>query len=428
MRALAMMSVLGRALHRQIFAPTYLFRNDTELRDLLSHQVRTDARKERFCRGLLLSMFENEQLVAGEERVAAASREVNAPLRQLLAQASVEDFQPMLTKLLQTGLRLWFKLQRSEEKFESSLDLDVFPDWDWHEPEENSSQVLREEDTFMVVFPRIYTITEDEYTPIFAGVAIGTTQTIAAAKEVERIKVSMAMAKRIAPSRRRSARGTFMDADANGNGQAIRSVIINGHVIHGAIHGANGNANGNGSGFGSPLGSPMGNPIGSPIGNQMDSPMSSPMASPMGKPMGNSMNSPMTSPTGNSMGKPMTSPLGSPTGKPMAKPIGNSNSSSNGNSNAKVVALAKVNGKGKGSAKSKGKGNAKSKGNNNAKVNNNDDAKVIGNDNADGDGNDDPKVIGNNDADGDSNEDAIDTDSRAENETEDGENSPRFLD
>ena len=218
MRVATILGVLARLIDNYIFQPAYQLEFDSGFRQLSLRQAAVDPKKERYTRGIILSMFSGEQESRGKERIDWVMDDLfrEAGVRAFLANDAVVPFEVELENFLMQAQGTWRSVQYSEERLEPSFHYSHDTDLDWDNFEvqvgakgakangANSSNgtngvngkkgnqpVLSVtgdgiEDEPFVIFPRVYVMgTEPE--PINSGTVLRKTQLRAAAQEIREI-------------------------------------------------------------------------------------------------------------------------------------------------------------------------------------------------------------------------------------------------
>lgn len=225
MRAAATLAFLARLLNEMIFGTTYLLDNDIELRALLSDEATVSQEREMLCRGLLVTMQKSAQLEASEKRIDLVLRAAFNTVETLFGPNSAGDLVNKLRPIVQDITRSWWKIQRCKQRVETTVDLDLIDDWEWdifdlehQRPIKLGKSDASDQVKIVAIFPRVYSVMASEYDPLFPGIALVQSQTVAALKECEETKPFAGQAIR-SPStrmklRRASQAGSSVDRDA----------------------------------------------------------------------------------------------------------------------------------------------------------------------------------------------------------------------
>lgn len=217
MRTAAVLAVLAHSLYRYIFTPAYIIKEDSELHEVPVYKDDADIKKERLCRGLLLSMFDSEQKEYAEERIDKVMIDVRSAVQALVTSEVADSFEGALLPVVQDALEVWWNIQRNKERFESVVRLGLLEDWEWRkgsfgEETSGNSQDVSVEDLsskvdVLVVFPGLYSVKKDDYyEPVYSGIALSESQTKLAAKEMENAKTSNGALERSASTKTTSQR------------------------------------------------------------------------------------------------------------------------------------------------------------------------------------------------------------------------------
>lgn len=215
MRIAALLAILTRCIDQHIFQPTYILEEDDEIRQLLVNLATTNSQKESICRALLLSIDPEKQAKNALKRRVQATREIAWYIQDVLSPVKYETFMSRLDQVVQEALEIWQIAQCATDKFEPLFVLnDIhYEDFDWQllkfgenvvsDGEQSAGVVTGEDEELLVIFPRIYSIEDNEPYPINTGVALMRSQSVAAAEEVEleRKKPSSPKGGKVRPNR-----------------------------------------------------------------------------------------------------------------------------------------------------------------------------------------------------------------------------------
>lgn len=196
MRVAAVLAVLARCIDLYIFQPTYLSDEEDFIRPLLLRLAMKDSKRESFARAVLLSLFPEDQAKIAAKGVERVIREVLYSVRDLLSEAQCDSFRSGLELVVQEAQHSWQRIQFAREKFEPLFTLKHFQDLEWEplklDEGEKGSQIQGSyrDDALLVIFPRIYIVEDNEPDPITPGVVLMRSQSMAAAKEIERQSAS----------------------------------------------------------------------------------------------------------------------------------------------------------------------------------------------------------------------------------------------
>lgn len=197
MRIAAVLGILARLIDHYIFQPTYLLDEESGFRELLRRQATVDQRKERFARGVVLSMFPEEQEPNALERIGCVLKDLflGADIRAILARERVDPFAAELEKFLGQVYSTWQAVQYGKQRLEPDFGHCEDSNLQWSELElqvgaeadRPTSAVAMDDqdDEAVVIFPRIY-LMEVSPKPITTGTVLRKAHLRAAAQEVRK--------------------------------------------------------------------------------------------------------------------------------------------------------------------------------------------------------------------------------------------------
>ena len=237
LRVAVVLRALAKLVDKYIFQPTYLLDEDSRLREILVEQASINATKERYARGILLSMFpENEETDSEEVVDLVVDKLVNSlKLHVLLYPEALETFTRMLKFLVTKFQDEWKIVQRGKQKIEPSFHYPASTDRPWHvfdvdiadskngKPHNNvgaTHNTSSAEDN-IVILPRLYLVGQDpEPVPITHGCVLQRTLCDAAEGEVRKDVPSGPFARATSSRHRtRSSRTMSMTGDSIANGR-----------------------------------------------------------------------------------------------------------------------------------------------------------------------------------------------------------------
>ena len=167
---------------------------------------------ESFCRGLLLSIFPEEQARNAAKAVERVVREVGWYIQDLLPVSQYESFRSGLEQVVEQARDAWHIMQRARDKFEPNFELSRYEDIQYQAlgfeevdisaREQNLTSASEGDEELLVIFPRVYLIDDAEPDPITPGVVLMKSQTVQAAEEMERKNSSSPTAGKAAPRAR----------------------------------------------------------------------------------------------------------------------------------------------------------------------------------------------------------------------------------
>lgn len=199
MRIAVLLALLARTIDTHIFQPTYILGADSDIRQIMLRVAILNSRKESFCRGMMLSIFPMEQTAILSEQARQVVMDITWVTRNLLSETRAESFRSALEQLVQDSCNTWLITQRLQDKFEPSFELTSFEHLEWQplrfegEPKSKGMGAVSGQavghDELLIVFPRVYVVSDDEPDPVSEGVALKRSQVIEATVEVERERV-----------------------------------------------------------------------------------------------------------------------------------------------------------------------------------------------------------------------------------------------
>jgi hypothetical protein len=195
MRVAVILAILARSLNFHIFHPTYVFGEESGVRETLCRLAVYDSKKESFCRSLLLSVFQGEQDGAANERIESATEYVMRHVHGLLPRENEVQFQNGLNQLARSAYKTWAKIRATVERYEPSFDVTKVEGFEWDTlvfgahlgtvDQKTAIQGSRD-DEILVVLPRLYIIEKNQEPRLIKdGVVLRRSQSLAAAQELE---------------------------------------------------------------------------------------------------------------------------------------------------------------------------------------------------------------------------------------------------
>ena len=202
MRVAIVLGTLATLIDKFIFQPTYLLDENSGLREILCQQAKIDPVKERFTRGILLSISAEAQEVDSEEDVVdlVVDKLLDDEIVKILIDPeSTNAFGTELERLVMQFQDQWKIVQHGKQKLETSFDHSPSNDHPWHvldmhirnlkgDPSNEipyDTSILEEDKT--VIVPRVYLIgTENERIPQTNGYVLRRTHLDAAEEETRR--------------------------------------------------------------------------------------------------------------------------------------------------------------------------------------------------------------------------------------------------
>jgi hypothetical protein len=234
MRVAVVVGTLARLVDNIVFQPTFLLDEDSGLRDFLRHQAAIDPSKERYARGILLSMFPEVQDTNCRHGVSFVVKEIlnTANVRVLLTSETISTFEKALESLVTQIQEEWKVIQRGKQKLEPSFNYSNSTDLPWHVLEMPFAEVQEEKrneahlptgdvEDDLVIVPRLYLFgSAPDPPPVTHGYVLRKAHLDAAEDEVRKNLPSAPFAK--APSSRhrtRPVRGMSVTGDAVSSGR-----------------------------------------------------------------------------------------------------------------------------------------------------------------------------------------------------------------
>ncbi|KAF2633277.1 hypothetical protein BU25DRAFT_416521 [Macroventuria anomochaeta] len=123
MRTAIILGALTRLVDKFVFQPTYLLDEESGLREILRDEASVDPVKERYTRGILLSMSPDEQEANSEGILHHVAKELleTANVRALLTPETFDAFPQALDDFVGQCREEWKIIQRGKQKLEPSF-------------------------------------------------------------------------------------------------------------------------------------------------------------------------------------------------------------------------------------------------------------------------------------------------------------------
>lgn len=236
MRIAVILAILARSLDIHIFHPTYAFGEDSEVREVLCHLAVRESKKESFCRGLLLSLFPDEQESAANERIDSVTEHVMRHVHGLLLNPEGEEFEAGLSRLARSAYETWATIRAIKERYEPSFDGAPVEGFEWDtllfdgdivgSTDEKTAIHGGRDDAILIVLPRLYVIEKNQPPQLIAdGTVLRRSQSLAAAQELEEEQMApqanltfgQTSSNRPKPRRRRNASGSWNGSRSSEN-------------------------------------------------------------------------------------------------------------------------------------------------------------------------------------------------------------------
>jgi hypothetical protein len=200
MRAAVILGALTRLVDKFVFQPTYLLDEESGLREILREQAAIDPLKERYTRGILLSMSPEEQETNSEEVVHIVVKELleTANARMLLDPEALVTFSKALDAFVRQCQEEWKIIQRGKQKLEPSFAYSTCTSHPWRllegihpiaggEKRSEKPPATTDVEDNIVVIPRIYLVgPKVEPDPITHGCVLRKRHIDAAAEEIRK--------------------------------------------------------------------------------------------------------------------------------------------------------------------------------------------------------------------------------------------------
>lgn len=228
MRIAAVLAIIARCIDNSIFQPTYITDEVDVIRGLLLRLAGKNSKQESFCRAILLSIFPEEQKKNATRAIRTVVTEVSPYIQELLPISQYESFRLGLEKVAKQAVEIWPTVQRASEKFEPNFDLQHSEEGEWQTltfsnvksttSKEGSTKPSDGDKKLLVIFPRVYSIDDDDDDPypVTDGLVLMKSQVAAAAtEEMEKRTPPSPTAGRTVPSRNRSNRSRTKSISVN---------------------------------------------------------------------------------------------------------------------------------------------------------------------------------------------------------------------
>lgn len=198
MRAAVILGTLTRLIDRLVFQPTYLLDEQSGLRESLIYEATNDPTKERYVRGILLSMSPEAQEANSERIIQDVTDQLLdvVNVRALLTPETFATFPDALTAFVRQCLELWKTVQRGKQKLEPHFEYLASTRFPWHLYGDRSAETTNGRqaagsptttaiENSIVLIPRIYIIVPNaDPDPITPGCVLSRSHIDAAAEEL----------------------------------------------------------------------------------------------------------------------------------------------------------------------------------------------------------------------------------------------------
>jgi hypothetical protein len=226
LRIVKVLAILAELIDKYMFQPTYLLPEVSQFKELLYIIAMKEPETERFLRGIMLAVLEDEQKSAEEQLVIDATKELmrDYGVEDIISPESFTEFEQRLKELLTDAQEAWRAIQYSTHIFATEFDYAQMPAHEWQlfrfrtesttERDDTSSSVSTAdpENDFVVLFPRVYLMTsKEDPKPITTGTIVNKKRIHAMVRE-ERENAQSAE-QTLLHSRNRSGRTLSMSND-----------------------------------------------------------------------------------------------------------------------------------------------------------------------------------------------------------------------
>jgi hypothetical protein len=220
LRTVKVLGILADIINKHMLQPTCQLSETCQFKELLHELGSTHPNKERFLRGMILSVLQDERETAEDHLIDLAIKELMREngIEDIIPPGSNKDFVSHLKDILGDVQDIWRVAQYSKQMFASYFEHIQIPGSEWSPfklQASKSAQVPTHdaEDDCIVLFPRIYLMLPGEgLKPITTGAVLSKSQIRAMARE-ERDNNRSAEKKSIR-SRNKSGRTLSMSTDA----------------------------------------------------------------------------------------------------------------------------------------------------------------------------------------------------------------------
>lgn len=240
MRVAATVGFLARLVDKFIFQPTYVLHEDSGFRELLCRQATINQRKERFTRGIILSMFPEDQEKNSEDSINFVIEELfnGIDVRIFFGPDNLALFQERLKGLLSQVQESWKTVQQGKQKLEPIFTYSTPGNYPWRLFDmyvadgkdgrgPRTPLVTDSVEDDVVIFPRLYLMeAEAEPSPITHGAVLRKAQLNAATEEVRRSISSAPFAQPTLSRHRRPTRGMSMTGDSARSGRRDERFLV----------------------------------------------------------------------------------------------------------------------------------------------------------------------------------------------------------
>jgi hypothetical protein len=230
LRIIKVLGILAEVIDKHMLQPTYQLSGDCQFRELFYKLGSTEPNQERYLRGMVLSVLQDQRKSAEDQLVAKAIKEFmrDNGIEDVISPGSIKDFMGRLRDVLWDAQEVWRAAQYSTQLLASDFEYVQITGSEWSPfkfQAGKSTHVSTHDvdDDPIVLFPRIYlVIPGEEPKPITAGAVLYKSQIRAMIREERN---NNRLAEEISPrSRNRSGRALSMSNDTR-NGHKKKTFL-----------------------------------------------------------------------------------------------------------------------------------------------------------------------------------------------------------
>lgn len=206
MRLVVFLAILARELNEHIFQPSYISQNENDTREILLDLAMKDAKKESFCRAMLLAINPEKQNMILEERKKIVIWNAGSYFLDLLSSARYEGFRRSLEDVVERACEMWKAFQYSKKRYEPDFD-PIEEEWEPF-PFANSENISQGHidtgETVLTIYPRICRVGSEECKTLHFATVLTRSQCIDAELEQRKREPSSPKSTRAIPERQRT--------------------------------------------------------------------------------------------------------------------------------------------------------------------------------------------------------------------------------
>ena len=233
LRIVKVLAILAELIDKYLFQPTYLLPEDSQFKELLYRLAPKEPEKEKFLRGMMLSILEEEQKTSEAHMINEAMKELFGEdgVEEVVSQTVITEFKQSLRDLLDEAQGVWQDVQHSTYAFISDFDYTQIDGIEWQlfkfettdttERAVTSSPVSTQDsdNDLIVLFPRIFIlISGEEPRPITTGTVVRKSEIRAMLREERENAQSTEQS--VLRSKRKPGRTLSMSTDGPRSGHA----------------------------------------------------------------------------------------------------------------------------------------------------------------------------------------------------------------